>query len=524
MIDVDRFKLMMDAYKNFQDDITCGTHENKTNINFCGHILSSTMYRCGIVMGIRANHVGHVCGVMIISSHISREGNAIRLVDCTGDVLSQEWKDNAIQCICAKGDCELMKLVGRLHNKYPPIRMGTVLIGYDLRSTGGDLYQACRQGVKTVKGCPFGVGQVTIPELHHHVTAQNHFSQSCYLTNLLEVYSNTVQCSDNACESNFTCHVDCAYGIGASKLSILKTMLREKNLHVILYNKEETKRCKCGVEYVYRHQKVPLSMDVEGELCCSFDEDVDRLLFYISDEHASRAFVLNGDAMSCLFIKFIGELCIKAGVHPSICWFYDALTNGSYVSCVKASTLNVTMLPHSVKDFDTSLNQAREFDIGVCFEQDGYGTVVFSKRFIDSISDNVDATQLVFISTLLNQHTSDALANFLFVMTILQQKGLWYWLEMYKELPWRIERTMASKCMFKRDEGNWITLRFVSDAVQKVVDDIISACPKSRLVITPCANSDLIKVYVEAETVTDVNLIMDKVFDIIHFDKNLNYD
>ena len=80
--------------------------------------------------------------------------------------------------------------------------------------------------------------------------------------------------------------IDCANGVGAKKLEILKERLGDI-LTMEIYNDGGSGQLnyKCGADYVKVNQKGPDNMIIKAnERYCSLDGDADRLVYYYKDE------------------------------------------------------------------------------------------------------------------------------------------------------------------------------------------------------------------------------------------------
>lgn len=93
-------------------------------------------------------------------------------------------------------------------------------------------------------------------------------------------------------------------------------------------------------------------------------------------------------------------------------------------------------------------HKALQYDIGVYFEANGHGTVIFSdiaKESILAVSTSLDSTddqkdasrRLLLTIDLINETVGDAISDMLLVETILHVKGwnLRQWLSTYTDLP-----------------------------------------------------------------------------------------
>ena len=80
-------------------------------------------------------------------------------------------------------------------------------------------------------------------------------------------------------------------------------------------------------------------------------------------------------------------------------------------------------------------HKAAEFDIGIYFESNGHGTVLFSARAMESFKMAVEdqrlastarqaAEQLLALTSLINQAVGDSISDLLLVEAILLQRGV----------------------------------------------------------------------------------------------------
>ena len=80
-------------------------------------------------------------------------------------------------------------------------------------------------------------------------------------------------------------------------------------------------------------------------------------------------------------------------------------------------------------------HKAVEFDIGIYFEANGHGTVIFSKRALETFQKAVEDTklsetekeagrQLLALTSLINQTVGDSISDMLLVEVILMHNGV----------------------------------------------------------------------------------------------------
>ena len=99
-------------------------------------------------------------------------------------------------------------------------------------------------------------------------------------------------------------------------------------------------------------------------------------------------------------------------------------------------------------------HEAEKYDVGVYFEANGHGTVIFSSKAQNLIRTNSTAagTQLNAYMDVINQTVGDAISDMLMVEAILTSRGmsLEAWNTSYTDLPSRQEKVKVSnRSLFK---------------------------------------------------------------------------
>lgn len=124
--------------------------------------------------------------------------------------------------------------------------------------------------------------------------------------------------------------------------------------------------------------------------CVSLDGDADRLVYFsIHPDSNSNIDIVDGDKILSLFALFIknqlsiliqGEdLTPESNPQISLGVVQTAYANGASTDYLKQSGLEVIFTPTGVKYLH---EKAAEFDIGIYFEANGHGTILFSDSFI----------------------------------------------------------------------------------------------------------------------------------------------
>ena len=124
--------------------------------------------------------------------------------------------------------------------------------------------------------------------------------------------------------------------------------------------------------------------------CWSLDGDADRLVYFIvPSTSSSRIELVDGDKILSLFAVFIKEqlsiLNKKRDVNVNDDYqcclgiVQTAYANGASTDYLKQLGLEVIFTPTGVKYLH---EKAAQYDIGIYFEANGHGTILFSEQFL----------------------------------------------------------------------------------------------------------------------------------------------
>jgi phosphoacetylglucosamine mutase len=323
--------------------------------------------------------------------------------------------------------------------------------------------------------------------------------------------------------------IDCANGVGAIAATNLQKYLRG-TLTFVLENTSTDKPSalnnSCGADYVKTTQKLPPSLASRlkpGERGCSLDGDADRLMYFYLDEQ-SQFHMLDGDKIAALVAAFIIELVKDSGLENEIKVgvVQTAYANGAstnYLSTVVRCV--ITVLIYKLDFFEQGLpvqcvptgvkhlhHAAEEYDIGVYFEANGHGTVLFSQATQEKLDSHQPSPQqsahlkhLISLTHLINQTVGDALSDMLLVEVVLSHKAYRgaEWDSLYVDLPNRLVKVVVGdRNSFKTTDAE---RRLVSPPeLQKKVDKLVSKYKGGRSFVRPSGTEDVVRVYAEAET------------------------
>ncbi|NXX74151.1 AGM1 mutase, partial [Urocolius indicus] len=480
--------------------------------------LDHVMFRMGLLAVLRSKALASTIGVMVTASHNPEEDNGVKLVDPLGEMLHPSWEEYATQLANAE-EQELQTTITEICQK-AEVNLhqdASVFIGRDTRPSSKKLSQSVIDGVSVLGGQYHDYGLVTTPQLHYLVCCQNTQGQygkatlEGYYEKLSKAFTELIQQSPPISgENQRHLKIDCANGIGALKLSEMKPYF-PKEMLIHLYNdgtKEKLNHL-CGADFVKVHQQPPRGLAMEpGERCCSFDGDADRIVYYYMDT-TGRFHLIDGDKIATLISIFLKELLAKVGQSLELAVVQTAYANGSSTRYLE-EMLKVPV--HCVKTGVKHLHhKAQEFDIGVYFEANGHGTVLFSKAAETKIrqlareeKDNGKreaAKVLENMMDLINQTVGDAISDMLAIEAILALKGLTVqqWDSIYTDLPNRLLRVQVAerRAVATVDAER----RAVSPpGLQENIDALVGKYRAARAFVRPSGTEDVVRVYAEADT------------------------
>ena len=150
---------------------------------------------------------------------------------------------------------------------------------------------------------------------------------------------------------------------------------------------------------------------------------------------------------------------------------------------------------------------AEHYDIGVYFEANGHGTVLFSPDTHEKLASNQPITpaqstslnHLVNLTQLINQTVGDALSDLLLVEVVLAHKSYSgvEWDSLYVDLPNRLVKVVVvDRHIFKTEDAE---RRLVSPpGLQAMIDELVRRYEAGRSFVRPSGTEDVVRVYAEA--------------------------
>lgn len=257
--------------------------------------------------------------------------------------------------------------------------------------------------------------------------------------------------------------------------------------------------------------------------CASLDGDADRIVYYFNDSDGTFR-LLDGDRIATLAASFIGDLARNAGLGDrlKIGVVQTAYANGASTAYITHDLkLPVVCTSTGVKHLH---HAATKFDVGVYFEANGHGTVVFSdvtlkrlgKYEPQSPAQSSALETLRALTALINQTVGDALSDLLLVEVILAHKG-WgpkEWDLTYTDLPNRLVRVeVADRSVFKAVDAE---RKLESPpSVQAQIEAAVGKFKNGRSFARASGTEDAVRVYAEAATRSETEDLAQKVATIV---------
>ncbi|XP_014470489.1 PREDICTED: phosphoacetylglucosamine mutase [Dinoponera quadriceps] len=517
------------SLENPKSKVEYGTAGFRTSADLLDHV----MYKMGLLAVLRSKLKKAAIGLMITASHNPEPDNGIKLVDPAGEMLEASWEAIATDLANAENSSLKEKLKQICTNENIDLSASaTVVLGRDTRQTSPKLMELARKGVEALNGAVVNLELVTTPQLHYIVLCTNtngvygEPTLQGYYSKLATTFKSVRGAERNKQYYTKVIQLDAANGVGAIAAREFQKHLGD-SLEIVMFNHgSEQLNHKCGADYVKVQQAMPLNFPSESSVrCVSVDGDADRVVYFYLDE-SKKFHLMDGDRIATLIAVYVKELLEDSGLPLHLGLVQTAYSNGAVTDYItRVLELPVKCVPTGVKHLH---KEAKNFDIGVYFEANGHGTVLFkdsAKRAIREHAENATlseaqraaVTKLRAVIDMINEAVGDAFSNILLVETILHARD-WDtpdWERTYSEFP---NRQLKVKVL----DRNVVTTmdaerRCVTPAgLQEEIDKTVSKYEKGRSFIRPSGTEDVVRVYAECEDASEVNKLAVEVAGLVH--------
>lgn len=513
-------------------------------------ILQSTVYRVGILAALRSLKTQSVIGLMITASHNKVTDNGVKIADPSGGMLSQDWEPFSDQLANAPDPQSLVSLIEEFVKKenipFNGKHSAEILLGRDTRPSGEFLLEAAKQGISAVVGAvTHDMGILTTPQLHWMVCARNKglkATESDYFEQLLSAFGcliNLIPGRGNSKETEDKLIVDGANGVGGEKLEVIKEKLNELVIEVCNSGKEGGVLNEgVGADFVQKEKVVPhgFGSSHAGIRCASLDGDADRLVYFlVPPNNSSKIDLVDGDKILSLFAVFIkGQLSIleedpkgNNNYKARLGAVQTAYANGASTYYLRHLGVEVALAPTGVKYLH---EKAARYDIGIYFEANGHGTILFSEHFLSWLEDKSQelssahegseqqkaALRLLAVSKLINQAVGDALSGLLLVEAILQHMGwsIHQWNALYQDLPSRqLKVKVGDRTAVVTANAETVAVK--PPGIQEAINVETAKYLNGRSFIRPSGTEDVVRVYAEASTQEAADKLANSVAELV---------
>ncbi|CDU17971.1 phosphoacetylglucosamine mutase, putative [Plasmodium yoelii] len=399
-------------------------------------------------------------------------------------------------------------------------------------------------------------------EMYSNILAYNsdefYFDYFIYLFNNLYNYINTIY--DNIfiknCKKEII-YVDCSNGIASLKIDKFNDIFKilKKNIFKFncLQNDNNVLNFECGADYVYNKKKIPSNIPLNyfsDSKFCAFDGDADRIIYFFikNDNLENQIEILDGNKIACLLfkciIKMLSNISIKNEANKvdrkkiDINIIHTAYVNSAFTNYINSvinsvSTdipifnhinINVICTKTGMKNLD---NIARKSSIGILFESNGHGSIYANSSNLDAWAKQFDIQKDPYFIALkkyllfFNQTTGDAIIDFIAIELSLNflNLNINQWNMFYTSIPSlyiNIEcpRYILNKIIpHPQHELYLIEPKSLQNQIEEIVKK--TDMKYGRCFIRPSGTENLIRIYAEAETVKQMDEILDKVQKVV---------
>ncbi|GCF01591.1 phosphoacetylglucosamine Mutase [Zygosaccharomyces mellis] len=508
--------------------------------------LDTVLFATGIIACLRSLALnGDVVGVMVTASHNPPVDNGVKVVEPDGSMMPELWEPLATQLantLAIKGSSneraqatlswfekELKDQLQSANKFYNEGVVPTLVVARDSRESGPKLLSCLVAGAKELFHAKIhDFGLLTTPQLHFLTseTAKgvSNVTELRYYRHFLQAWNHVAQLHGigDHLPTISSLTIDAANGIGAPKVQeLLSQWACRGQVHFInnKWTNPELLNHECGADFVKSNQRFPLGFNDSKGLGCSYDGDADRVVFYYVNE-SNKFCLLDGDRISALFAHFFSSMLKQAGLQSqlSLGIVQTAYANGNSTEYLqKTLQVPVSCVKTGVKHLHHEA--VTKYDIGIYFEANGHGTIIFSPKFYKVVKEqerSIAVETLEAFSQLINQTVGDAISDMLGVLAALSISK-WtpqHWGEEFTDLPNRLAKVIVPdrSVFITTDQERRLTK---PEGLQAKIDETVKCFQKGRSFVRASGTEDAVRVYAEAANVEEVEQLTKKVKNLV---------
>jgi phosphoacetylglucosamine mutase len=441
-------------------------------------------------------------GVMITASHNIESDNGIKLIGSNGLMLESHY-ERIIEEFVNNPEIEAATTEMQKKLKFSKrIESFYVVVGRDSRSSGPLILKELLRGLEQVD--IIDMDFVTTPQLHFATFAVNQ-NGPALREKLLSDYFHFIESYKEIVGEKRPIRIDCACGIGQVLLEKLNTIFDIKKAINLLG--EGPLNEGSGADFVKSIKSCPKNCECKGNgIVYSFDGDADRLIAHYLDEDGTFC-LLDGDFMAALFAFYIGTLLKETDLKMAV--VHTAYSNGAFMEFLDKNGIQRVCVPTGVKHLHEA---ASKFDIGVYFEANGHGTVLFSEQI-----DWKKYPKLQKLKKIFNQLVGDAMTDLLGVEAVLHLLNWTHkeWYSIYSEIPNRLFKIQVpNKDLYKPVFSEECLEE--PKQVQDQINSILNKYTGSRAFVRPSGTENILRLYVEARNSEEIDLISESIVKLLN--------
>ena len=480
-------------------------------------------------------------GIMLTASHNDESYNGVKISNPDGSMIDSKQEEFLVKWVNQRNIGEWKSMLQTTISEEESQTSGKATpspvwfhFGRDTRSHSPSLSKLMIESAKqTMALLNFGKvqdhGILTTPMLHHIVLHSNPTilpkllqpprpSRNGYVEWLSEAYGDLTDeihgSTGKDCELPKLL-IDCACGVGYDAVNEVDEAIGKKlgtTGRLIATNgpSDGPLNTKCGSEHVQKQLMLPTfyaNSATDGgnnndtiDYGCSLDGDADRIVFFASQNQ--QLTLLDGDKIAILIANFFKKLNLPESLKMGV--VQTAYANGASTEYLR-NTLQIPVIITKTGVKHLHHAAVHNFDIGIYFEANGHGTVIFGPKFHEEMNrQHPGGTMLSKVAKLINPAVGDAISDLLLVDAILQYEQ-WTtnplsakWNSLYQDLPSRQLKVAVkdrSVVTCNDNETKCLTPTTLQPALDKLMSD---GGPLYRTFVRASGTENVVRVYAEA--------------------------